>query len=301
MAVSLWTRTHQRRTEMSPEGMSAGRPEGELPVSSSERHCSGRSMLGWPCWGGRCPPPPHWEPAFPPQSSQTEKPGARGVHMPKVDGNQWEAVSCLQRWKKDFSKPDRPSISQSLPVPEELSPHLCEQPADLTLAEQVGAAGRERGVHSSSMCLDDLHTHETHGQSAPMPGEEGLWSPVRQHFIIPTMYVHSVFPKVWTNYQLYLWAFPPSTTEQKWTLSPISSELLEEEWDALFLRQSAVDVLDKPADLSCGVSHVSGGRLNPDPRPRCHEHFPCWDSKKGVRHCQLVPGARSTAFKKLYS
>ena len=135
----------------------------------------------------------------------------------------------------------------------------------------------------------------------PRPGKRDLWSPVRQHFMRPTTYVHSVFPKVWTNYQLYLWAFPPSTTQQKWTLSPISSELLEEEWDALFLRQSAVDVLDKPADLSCGVSHVSGGRLNPNPHPRCHEHFPCWDSKKGVRHCQLVPGARSTAFKKLYS
>ena len=59
-------------------------------------------------------------------------------------------------------------------MPEELSPHLCEQPTDLTLTEQVGAAGRERGVHSSSMCLDDLHTHETHGQSAPTPGKEGL-------------------------------------------------------------------------------------------------------------------------------
>ena len=125
-----------------------------------------------------------------------EAEGHRGVHTPKADRNEREAASYLQRWEKVLSKHDRPSVAQSPPVPAEPSPHLCEQPADLTLTEQVGAAARERGVHGSSVRLDYLHTHETHGQSAPAPGGEGLAISKGTALTIPTMYAHSVFPKV---------------------------------------------------------------------------------------------------------
>ena len=67
------------------------------------------------------------------------------------------------------------------------------------------------------------------------------------------------------------------------------------------LRQDAVDVLDKPAVLCCEAPHVSGGQLHPNPKPRCQEYSPRWDSEKGFRYRQPVPRARSAAFKKLYS
>lgn len=204
-------------------------------------------------------------------------------------------MSCLQRREKVLSRHDCPSTTQSPLVPAEPSPHLCEQPADLTLAQQVGAAARERGVHGSSVRLDDLYTHETHGQSAPAPGGGPSISKGTE-FTRPTTYARSVFPKVRTNHQLYHGLSQPAL-HSKDELSPVSSELPEEEWDALFLRQGAADVLDKPAVLHCGASHVSGGWLHPDPQPRCQEHFPRWDSEKSFRQRQLVPGARSAAFK----
>lgn len=49
------------------------------------------------------------------------------------------------------------------------------------------------------------------------------------------------------------------------------------------------------------ASHISGGWLHPDPQARCQEHLPRWDSEKSFRQRQLVPGARSAAFKQLYS
>ena len=39
--------------------------------------------------------------------------GHRHVHTSKVDGNQRAAVFCLQRWEKDFSKHECPSVTQS--------------------------------------------------------------------------------------------------------------------------------------------------------------------------------------------
>lgn len=98
--------------------------------------------------------------------------------------------------RKSFPSTTVPALLRAPLVPAEPSPHLCEQPADLTLAEQVGAAARERGVHGSSVRLDDLHTHETHGQSAPAPGGEGLAISKGTALTRPTMYAHSAFPKV---------------------------------------------------------------------------------------------------------
>ena len=133
---------------------------------------------GQPCGCGRCPPPPHWEPALPPRSSRAEKRGPQTC--PHIKGG-WKSASSGFLSSEVGERLFEARMSQrhsEPPVPAEPSPHLCEQPADLTLAEQVGAAARERGVHGSSVRLDDLHTHETHVSQLPRPGKRALRSPM---------------------------------------------------------------------------------------------------------------------------
>lgn len=155
---------------------------------------------------------------LPRPSPHRQRPGATEVcTRPEADGNEQQRLPVFRGGRKSFPSTTVPALPSPL-VPAEPSPHLCKQPAGPDFAEQCSV--RERGVHGP--CAWPICTHTTHGQpSAPGRGPFDLQrdSAHETHHVCT-----QCTPKVRASHRLCSQAFPASTTQQRRTLGPASSE-----------------------------------------------------------------------------